>query len=310
MSFRLRLLNRALKLFEKPHLARAEPFRLRRSFERKARLFFRPPRGSRFREDLLADAGRAIPALWALGRDVQGDPAKGMILYFHGGGFVFGSPRTHRAMLARLSGLAGLPACLPRYRLAPEHPFPAAFEDAVAAYRSILDRGVPANRIFLGGDSAGGGLAFSLLAAIRANGLPMPAAVFAFSPMLDFTFSGASFRENAARDVVLPASRAREMRALYLRDASPEDPRASPLFTDFPGACPAWLAVGDTEILLDDSRRMAQKLRAGGVDTALTIAHDHPHVWPMFHDFLPEAGATLGELAQWIRQRAGKRGDS
>jgi len=310
VSLRLRLLNRALKLFEKPLLARADPLRLRRSFERKARLFFRPPRGSRFREDMLAHAGRAIPALWAEGRDVDDDPAKGMILYLHGGGFVFGSPRTHRAMLARLSGIAGLPACLPRYRLAPEHPFPAAFEDAVAAYRSILDRGVPANRIFLGGDSAGGGLAFSLLARICAGGLPMPAAVLAFSPMLDFTFSGKSFRENAASDVVLPASRASEMRALYLRDAPPEDPRASPLLAEFPGACPVWLAASDTEILLDDSRRMAEKLRAGGVDVSLAIAHDHPHVWPMFHNFLPEAGATLGELAQWIRQRAGKRGDS
>ncbi len=310
MSLRLRFVNLALKLFERPALARADPLRLRRSFERKARILFRPPRGSRFREDVLSRAGREIRALWAVGRDVDDDPARGMILYFHGGGFTFGSPRTHRAMLARISGLAGLPTCLPEYRLAPEHPFPAALEDVVAAYRSFIDRGIPANRILIGGDSAGGGLAFSLLGQIRAGGLPVPAAVFAFSPMLDFTFSGVSFRENAARDVLLPAARAREVRALYLRDAAPEDPRASPLFGRFPRACPAWLAASDTEILLDDSRRMAEKLRAEGADVSLSIAHDHPHVWPIFHNYLPEAEATLADLARWIRRHAGKRGDS
>ena len=156
---------------------------------------------------------------WA---QVGPDVGTGVLLYFHGGGYVFGSPKTHRAMLARLAGLTGMRACLPTYGLAPERPFPAAIEDARTAYTGLLASGVSADQIVIGGDSAGGGLVLALLGDICARGLAKPAAVFAFSPLTDLTFSGDSFRTNANSDVVLPASRAQEMVGMYLQGADPD----------------------------------------------------------------------------------------
>jgi len=294
MSLRARLLNLSLRFFEKPHLAKADdPVALRDGFERKARFWFRAPRGSRFERDMIG--GRA--AIWALGPGV----ARGrgpVLLYFHGGGYVFGSPTTHRAMLARLSALTGMPACLPDYRLAPEHPFPAAVEDGLAALSALAGR---PGGVALGGDSAGGGLALAVLGASLAQAGPVPRALFAFSPLTDLTFSGESFRRNARAEVVLPANRAHQAAEMYLQGADPRDPRASPLFADFTGAPPVWLAAGDTEILLDDTRRMAARLRAQGVAVTESIARDLPHVWPLFQGLIPEADATLSGLAGWLR---------
>ena len=294
MSLRARLLNLSLRVFEKSHLARAEdPAALREGFERKARFWFRPPRGSRFIRDRIGGG----PALRVLGPGVDlGDGP--VILYFHGGGYVFGSPDTHRAMLARLSAPSGMPACLPAYRLAPEHPFPAAVEDGLAALSALADH---PGGVVLGGDSAGGGLALAVLGAALAQSGPVPRALFAFSPLTDLTFSGESFRRNARADAMLPASRAHETADMYLQGADARDPRASPLFADFTGAPPVWLTAGDTEILLDDTRRMAARMRAQGVDVTVRIARDLPHVWPMFGGYIPEAQATLTDLAGWLR---------
>lgn len=303
MSLAARLLNSWLRLTEKPRLSRATaPARLRRDFERKARLFFHPPRGTAF--DRHPVAGRAATHVRARGVK-QGDGP--VILYFHGGGYVFGSPRTHRAMLASLSQLTGLPACLPDYRKAPEHPFPAAAEDALAAYRAL--QGHPRG-VILGGDSAGGGLALALLHEILRRDLPKPLGCFLFSPLTDLTFSGESVHTNAAADVMLPASRSGEMVERYLSGHPPDTPLASPLFGEFTGAPPVWVTVGDTEILLDDSRRMADRLRAQGVDVTDTVEHDLPHVWPLFHNTLPEARATLAALAGWITALSPRSGDS
>ncbi|MDZ7710682.1 MAG: alpha/beta hydrolase [Roseovarius sp.] len=294
MSLARRLLNPWLRLAEKRALAReTDPVAIRRSFETKARLFFHAPRGTGFARERIAD----VPVQWAVARGVARKDAP-LLLYFHGGGYVFGSSDTHRAMLGRLSMEAGLPACLPDYRLAPEHPFPAAMEDALAVWRAVAAR---PGGVILGGDSAGGGLALALLGEILRQGLPPPKGLFAFSPLTDFTFSGESLRENAGADVVLPASRAKEIARLYLRDAAVEDPRASPLVADFTGAPPVWLTAGDTEILLDDTRRMAARLRAQGVAVTDEIVHDLPHVWPIFHNILPEARASLRDLGGWIR---------
>jgi acetyl esterase/lipase len=294
MSRRSRLINLFLRAFEKPHLARVrEPMRLRRSFERKARLFFHGPRGSRYEPGHLA--GIETLRVTGPGAGERG----GAILYLHGGAYVMGSPRTHRAMLARLSQLTGRVAHLPDYRLAPEHAFPAAVEDAVAAYRALAQE-VGAGRIVIGGDSAGGGLVLALLGIICADGLAQPAGTFAFSPLTDMTFAGASMQANARADVMLPAARVRDLEALYLRGADPRDPRASPLRAGFRGAAPVWLSAGNTEILLDDTRRMARHLRHEGVAVQEVIARDLPHVWPMFLPVLPEAEATLEDLAAWI----------
>mgnify|MGYP005855715175 CR=1 FL=1 len=295
MSLARRLLNPWLRLTEKRRLSREiDPAALRRSFEAKARLFFHAPRGTAFTRDRIAD----VPVQWVAARGV-GRETGPLILYFHGGGYIFGSSDTHRALLGRLSAETGLPACLPDYRLAPEHPFPAAVEDALAVCRALADR---PGGVILGGDSAGGGLALAVLGEILRQGLPRPVALFAFSPLTDFTLSGESLRANAASDVMLPADRAPETAQIYLQGASADDPRASPLFADFAGAPPVWLTVGDTEILLDDTRRMAVRLRAQGVAVTETIVHDLPHVWPFFHAVLPEGRATLRALGGWIRR--------
>ncbi|WP_417524308.1 alpha/beta hydrolase [Marinovum sp.] len=291
MSLIGRLLNPYLRVTERRRLARATaPETLRRAFETNARLLFWPPRGATFAEQDVA--GR--PATW-VDRQRPGP----LLLYLHGGGYVFGSPRTHRAMLAHLARRSDCPALLPDYRKAPEHAFPAAFDDALGAYRAAMDH--PAG-VILGGDSAGGGLALALLAEIRAQGLPLPLGLFAFSPLTDMTYSGNSIRTNAATDVILPAERCDEIAQMYLQGAEAADRRASPLFADFTGGPPVWLTAGDREILLDDTRRMTMRLRDQGLDVAEVIQHDLPHVWPILHNLLPEGRATLDAVAQWIRR--------
>lgn len=293
MSRRARLLNRWLRLTEKRFLARAErPEALRRRMERTARIFCHPPRGTQFCDG--AADGRPVSGI----RVIPPDPRDGpLILYLHGGGYLFGSPRTHRAMVAHLAARTRLAAFLPRYRLAPEAPFPAAFEDGEAAYRAVMDH---PGGVILGGDSAGGGLALALLARICAQGLPQPLGTFCFSPLTDLTFSGESFTANAQAEAMLPAARAGELGEMYLQGADARDSRASPLFGAFVGAGPVWLTAGDSEILLDDTRRMAERLIAHGVDVTCVIEHELPHVWPMMHVLLPEARQTLAELTGWI----------
>ncbi len=293
MSLRARLLCGWLRHTEKRVIARAkEPEKLRRHMERGARLFLHPPRGTRFSESRLGDSGlkatRVTPA----------NPRQGpLILYLHGGGFIVGGPRTHRAMVAYLAARTGLCAVLPRYRLAPEHPFPAAPDDARDAYRAVMDH---PGGIILGGDSAGGCLVLSLLAQIGALGWPQPLGTFAFSPLTDFTFSGPSLAANAEADPLLPVHRTRDIARMYLQGADPADPRVSPLFADFTGAGPVWLTASETEILLDDTRRMAARLKRQGVDVTCIIEPGLPHVWPLMHSYLPEARQTLADVAGWI----------
>lgn len=290
MSLPARLLNIWLPLTEKRHLSRAQDIAaLRRLTDMKARLWLHPPFGTVFRDR--RTGGR--PALW-----VNPDSPGPLILYLHGGAYVMGGAATHRALAARLSRDAGLPLCLPHYRLAPEHPCPAALEDALAAYAAVA--GHPGG-VILGGDSAGGGLALALLSAILKGDLPPPLGLFAFSPWTDLSLSGTSCDENAARDVMLPVDRATECAALYLGDVRAEDPRASPVFADFPEPPPVWLTVSETEILRDDALRMADRLRTQGAEVSLTVEDDLPHVWPLFHALLPEGRATLRALAGWLR---------
>jgi len=292
MSLLRPILNFYLRLTEKRHLARARtPADLRRAFEIKAKLFFHPPRGTVYRPD----DSLGVPAIWVTPKVTTGT---GVILYLHGGGYVFGSPDTHKAMLAWLAAETGWRACLPDYGKAPEHPFPAAIDDALAVYRALLAQGH--GRIVLGGDSAGGGLALALLGEICRLGMPQPVGCFAFSPLTDMTYAGASVVANAKADVVLPVSRIDEMNGMVLAGADPRDSRISPFYASFTGAGPVWMTAGTTEILLDDTRRMAVALRAAGVQVTEVIVPDLPHVWPIFHNLLPEARQTLRAVAVWM----------
>lgn len=297
MSLQARLLNQWLRLTEKPQLARAtDPMAFRRTFETKARFFFHPPIGTRREWEPLGNgrAFRVTPPRCATAP---------VILYFHGGGYVFGSPRTHAAMLATLAKDVEAVAFLPEYPLAPEAPYPAAIARAEDAYSALLAKGMNPNEIVLGGDSAGGGLTLALLNRLLAKKSPLPAGVFAFAPLVDMRFSGASFVAKAQSDVVLPAQRAHDMANYYLAGHNPDDPDVSPLNGAFDGAPPVWLAVSDSEILYDDSMRMAARLEEQKVSVTMHVAHDLPHVWPIFHNVLPEARSTLRDLAQWIKGR-------
>ncbi len=255
------------------------------------------------RSEALGEGPRAIPAL-----RLPGAGRGPTILWMHGGAYCIGSPRTHAAMVAALARRLGAGAVLPDYRLAPEHPFPAAVEDAFAAWRGLLAEGVDPARIVLGGDSAGGGLAFALLHQILAARDPVPGAVIAFSPWTDLTLSGASLRELAAREVMLPAWRAAEVRDTYLGGADSRDPRASPVLGRFRGAPPVLIQASRAEILRDDAVAMAARLEADGGTVTLDLWADTPHVWQFHAGRLPEADAAMDRAADFIRSAQGLTG--
>ncbi|WP_339760748.1 alpha/beta hydrolase [uncultured Sulfitobacter sp.] len=288
-------LNTYLRLIEKRKMRRAKtPQKLRQNLELSARLLFHPPRGTQVEKTMFPGD---VDVLTVTPKYVTSDF---VIFYIHGGGFVFGSPETHAAMLGQLAARVGARVVMPRYRLAPEFKFPAAADDVEAAYGALIASGVAAQNIVVGGDSAGGALAYGLLSGILTKKLPAPRGVFGFSPFVDFTRQGASFVENAEREAVLAPERAVDMLEMYLADADRSDARLNTLSADFGGAPPVWLCVGDTEILRDDSRALSQHLKSCDVDVNFHEEHDLPHVWPIFHNILPEARQTLDDLAGWI----------
>lgn len=294
MSLRLRLLRQYLRRIEKPWLERLELEAGRTAFERSARWLWDPP-FALYREAVLG----GVPVTWASAGPC---PRPEVILYLHGGTHLMGSARTHRAMVARLSAMTGVQAVLPDYRLAPEAPFPASLEDAHAAWDGLRRLGWQPGQILLGGDSSGGAVMLSLLAERLAAG-ERPLAAVGLAPLTDHTGAGASMRENAETDWLLPPSRLAEVCALYLAGADPRDPRASPLYAQFPGCPPVFLQVARTEILRDDTLRMADHLRAEGTEVEVDLWDDCPHVWPIFQGWLPEADAALSNIARFIRER-------
>ena len=228
-------------------------------------------------------------------------PTGAVILYFHGGSWVVGSPLTAQHLTAALVRRTGARAVSLDYRLAPEHPFPAAIEDGVAAYRELLDSGVPAQQIILAGDSAGGGLSVITLLAARDEGLPMPAAVVAFSPGLDASRSGESITTKAAVDPILTRASLQATGELHRAGQDPHQPLLSPaLYADLTGLPPLLLQVGSNEMLLDDSTRMATRAAAAGVDVILDVTADVPHVFQSFEGILDEADAALDRAGRFI----------
>ncbi len=201
-----------------------------------------------------------------------------VVMFLHGGGYENGSPRSHRELASRIARAAGAAALVPDYRLAPEHRHPAAVDDALVAYRWLLDR-YPAGSVTIAGDSAGGGLTLATLVAARDLGLPMPAAAAALSPWTDLTCSSPSFRALADQDPVLTPEKVADLSTRFATD--PRDPLASPLFADLTGLPPLLIEVGSREILLDDSVRFADAARAAGVDVTLEIGDGLLHVWHM-----------------------------
>lgn len=291
MSLRLRLLNRVLRLVARPILAHTPDVAVaRRDFDLLARIFRRPP----FVLHLIDHA--VVPLHWI---SVQRKRTDWVILYFHGGAYCTGNPRTHLALAARIAKLTGLQVALPEYRLAPEDPAPAAFDDARQVHAALIAKGFAADQIILAGDSAGGGLALALLAHLCAHGLT-PAGLFAFSPWTDLALTGASLVENAGKDQVLPASKLPTTVDLVLGELECRDPRISPLYARFERPPPVFIQVGSGEILLDDSRRMGTVLQRAGGQVEVTEWPDCPHVWQMLDGYLPEARLALMDVAGFV----------
>jgi len=267
---------------------------------------------TRARMDRLGDRRKLPPTLSRHADELNGvatewtrvhGARRGVIFYCHGGGYFVGSPRVYRGIAARLATLTNCDVAVIDYRLAPEHVYPAAPDDALLAYRALLARAIDPGSIVIAGDSAGGNLALVTLLRARDRGVPLPAASVLLSPWTDLTGSGASMRSNEKRDPMLPAHRIDDAARMYAPHHEPADPDVSPLFADLTGLPPLSVHVGSTEILLDDSRRLVKRAQSHGVDATVTVWHRMPHVFPMFADFIPEGRRALGEIQQFIDAR-------
>jgi acetyl esterase/lipase len=255
-----------------------------------------PPEGV---EITPVEAG-GVPALWSDARGAAGDR---VLLYLHGGGYVIGEPMGYRPLWSALARAAGARGLGLDYRLAPEHPFPAAVEDAVAAYRWLLDQGFAPGRIVIGGDSAGGGLTVATLVKARSLGLPMPAGALLISPWTDLACVGASISAKAEEDVSLDLAGLQNCARQYLGSTPASEPLASPIHADLSGLPPLLIQVGSAEILLDDSNRLATVAGAAGVRVRLEVWPHMPHVWHAFGFMLDEGAQAIAEAGSFLRNR-------
>ncbi|MDH3601626.1 MAG: alpha/beta hydrolase [Candidatus Tectomicrobia bacterium] len=242
-----------------------------------------------------------VPAEWVV---AAGTEAERVILYLHGGGYVIGSPATHRGLAERLSRAAAARVLVIDYRLAPEHPFPAAVEDATAAYGWLLESGIKADEIAVAGDSAGGGLTVSTLVALRDAGQPVPAAGVCESPWVDMEGIGKSMTARAGLDPMVQKDGLIGMANLYLNGADPRTPLAAPLYADLQGLPPLLIQVGTSETLFDDATRLAERGKAAGVEVALEPWDDMIHVWQLFASVLPEGQKAIDRIGEFVRQHA------
>lgn len=222
------------------------------------------------------------------------------VLYLHGGAYISGAPSHYRHFTWRIADAIRASVWVLEYRLAPEHPFPAALEDAVAGYSWLADKALNTRQLFVMGDSAGGGLTLCLLLKLRDDGRPLPAAAVALSPWTDLALTGASLITNAAADPMLNANNLPQLAQYYLAGTDPRTPYASPLYGDQTGLPPVLIQVGSEEILRDDAIRIAEKLRRDNPCSRLEIWPRMPHAWQLFVPFLPEAHRAIAQIADFI----------
>lgn len=262
----------------------------------------------------------AAPLLWPLSRRVRADAMRvgdlhaerlearatamrdrPTVLYFHGGGYIFGSPASHRDMMARLAVSCGGAVIGIDYRLAPEHPFPAAVEDALHAYRALLDAGADPRALFVAGDSAGGGLTLSMLLRAREAGLTLPRGAVLLSPWVDLACRNETLERNAPYDYLTP-DMLRWFASLYLWDADPRDPFASPLYADLRGLPPMLVQVGGAETLVGEAHELATRAEEAGVDAALQVWAHMPHGFQGFASMLPQGRRALAAAGRFIHR--------
>lgn len=265
------------------------------------RLVPSPPRGV---EITTADAG-GVGADHVTASRSQTDRR---MLYLHGGGYRIGSPRLYRHATWRIASAAQARLTAIDYRLAPEHPFPCALEDALAAYRWLLANGADAGRIVVMGDSAGGGLTLALLLALRDRALPLPAAAVALSPWTDLALTGSTLVTNAAADPIIDVEELPKFAADYLAGVDPRIPYASPLYADLAGLPPVLIQVGSDEVLLDDSVRLVERLRRAGNSAELQIWPRMFHAWHLFAPIVPEARQAIAAIGAFVQRRLGAGG--
>jgi epsilon-lactone hydrolase len=241
-----------------------------------------------------------VPAEWVTAAGVTGQRAA---LFFPGGAYHIGTVATLRRVAALVSDAAQARVLSVGYRLAPEHPFPAAVHDALTAYRWLLARAIAPRQIAIAGNSSGGGLALALLVALRDADEPMPAAAVAISPWTDMERTGESRRTRAAADRMITPDGMKEAADWYLAGQDPRHRYASPVYADLQGLPPILIHVGDSEILLDDSTRFAARARAVGVEVTLEVWDDMPHCWHTFAGLLPEADQAIERIGKWLQER-------
>lgn len=240
-----------------------------------------------------------VPGEWI------GDGDGPVVVYLHGGGYCIGSLDSHRPMLTHLAAATGGRVLAVDYRLAPEHPHPAALQDACGAYRWVLAGGTDPARVVVGGDSAGGGLTLATLVALRDGGTPLPTAGVMLSPWADLTQSGATIAEKADIDPMVRAEDLDRWAGAYVGATDPSSPPVSPLFAELAGLPPLLIEVGTAEVLLDDARRVAARAASAGVDVTTYEGPDLVHVWHFFAGAVPEADEGIQRVARFVRDRTG-----
>jgi epsilon-lactone hydrolase len=241
-----------------------------------------------------------VPAEWVAAPGIDGTRA---ILYLHGGGYVIGSINTHRRLAYDLSAASGARVLVIDYRLAPEHPFPAAIDDATAAWRWLMQQGFSTGKLAIAGDSAGGGLTIATLVNLRDKKLGLPGCAVAISPWVDLEGLGNSITARAAQDPMVQKNGLLQMAALYLNGQDAKAPLAAPLHAELKGLPPILVQVGSAETLLDDATRIAEKLHTAGVDVTLAVWPNMLHVFPFFAPILSEGRDGCREIGSFIRGR-------
>lgn len=225
-----------------------------------------------------------------------------VVLYFHGGGYVMGSAQSHRAMIERLAVAVDGKVLAVNYRLAPEHPFPAASDDALTAYQWLLNQGIPPQQMAIAGDSAGGGLAVAALLSIRDADLPLPACAIAISPWVDMEGLGESMVSKAALDPMVQKAALTQLAPLYLNGVDPRTPLAAPLHAELSGLPPMLIQVGSAETLLDDSTRLADRIKSTGGEVTLEVWEEMIHVWHLFAPMLNKGQEAIERVGAFIQQ--------
>ena len=300
MSLRNFLLNALMRRTQRSLMQLEPDHRLKRSRKMMASVRSRVGAAIAVRQDVIA----GVAVEWVAPKTLMDDTRTPVCVYFHGGAFVLGGFNSHRDMAARLAEKAGVCLLMVDYRLAPEHPFPAALDDAAAVYLALLARGVAPARLFMGGDSAGGNMALATAQGLRDTGQPLPRALFLFSPWLDLRNNSITHSTNAAADAMLNTQMLDEAVKRYAPDMARDDVRLSPLLGSMTGLPPCLIVASANEILLDDAMALREKLQDSGIPVDCVQWAQAPHAFPVLARWLPEGRAALEHTARFICQHA------